>query len=87
LESYQFQFPRGDPDQVKSAVFFLAIWNNDLHTTQRHTENRDLSEWARDLYEAEDQSVENYDLILNKVQMMYRYKEICHNSATKAKLE
>jgi hypothetical protein len=32
--SHKHQFPRGDPDQVKYAVYFLDTWNNHPDMTQ-----------------------------------------------------
>jgi len=80
-------FPRGNPDQVKYAVSFLDTWNNHLDTTQRQTENRDPAKWARNLWEAMDLCLDDFELFLKKLQKMYGDNDRCLNLAMEAMQE
>jgi hypothetical protein len=50
-------------------------------------ENMDPSEWASDLQKAKNTCLENFELFMNKLQMMYGDKNRCLYSVAKAMQE
>ena len=94
LETLRSNFPphkhwflRGDRNYVKCAVSFLHTKNYHPDPTQQHTELTDPSKWATDRRETKDPCREDFELLANQPQNMYRDRDRHPNSATKAMQE
>jgi len=78
IVSHKHWFPRGDPDQVKYALPVLEQINIHHASNQHWIQCMNQSEWPIQWPKANYAYWENFDLIVNNLQMMYGENIRCH---------